>query len=138
MPLKNFEASDGKIRFLETAHSKAMTALVQGHCLDVKMSAAIIAVSAGYVHMSKVCQRCVRPFRARESIDPALDFNRVYVGKLVNDYIMLNYVRNRKICVAVDLNMCISFCASHTTHAFLQRTTIFAPCRTSLCAFLSG
>eukprot|EP00752_Nemacystus_decipiens_P006605 g5942.t1 len=54
MSLKNFEASNGNVRFLETAHSKAMTALVQGHSLDVKLSAAIIAVSAGYVHMSKV------------------------------------------------------------------------------------
>lgn len=54
MSLKNFEASKGNARFLETAHSRAMTALVQGHTLDVKLSAAVIAVSAGYVHMSKV------------------------------------------------------------------------------------
>ena len=54
MSLKNFQASNGNVRFLEIAHSKAMTALVQGHSLDVKLSAAIIAVSAGYVHMSKV------------------------------------------------------------------------------------
>ncbi|CAB1112091.1 unnamed protein product [Ectocarpus sp. CCAP 1310/34] len=54
MALKNFEASKGNVRFLETAHSKAMTALVQGHALDVKLNAAVIAVSAGYVHMSKV------------------------------------------------------------------------------------
>lgn len=54
MSLKNFEASKGKVRFLETAHSKAMTALVQGHTLDVKLSATVIAVSTGYVHMSKV------------------------------------------------------------------------------------
>lgn len=54
MSLKNFEASNGNVRFLETAHSRAMTALIQGHSLDVKLSAAIIAVSAGYVHMSKV------------------------------------------------------------------------------------
>ncbi|CAB1109347.1 unnamed protein product [Ectocarpus sp. CCAP 1310/34] len=54
MALKNFEASKGNVRFLETAHSKAMTALVQGHTLDVKLNAAVIAVSAGYVHMSKV------------------------------------------------------------------------------------
>ncbi|CAM9388126.1 unnamed protein product [Ectocarpus fasciculatus] len=54
MSLKNFEASKGKVRFLETAHSKAMTALVQGHTLDVKLTATVIAVSTGYVHMSKV------------------------------------------------------------------------------------
>ncbi|CAN0185850.1 unnamed protein product, partial [Ectocarpus fasciculatus] len=54
MSLKDFEASKGNTRFLETARSKAMTALVQGHNLDVKLSAAIIAVSAGYIHLSKV------------------------------------------------------------------------------------
>ncbi|CBJ33668.1 Hypothetical leucine rich repeat protein [Ectocarpus siliculosus] len=54
MSLKNFEGSKGNVRFLETAHSKALTALVQGHTLDVKLSAAVIAVSAGYIHMSKV------------------------------------------------------------------------------------
>lgn len=54
MALKNFQASKGNVRFLETAHGKAMTALVQGHTLDVKLGAAIIAVSAGYVYMSKV------------------------------------------------------------------------------------
>lgn len=53
MSLKNFEASQGNVRFLDAAHSKAMTALVQGHMLDVKLSATIIAISAGYVHMSK-------------------------------------------------------------------------------------
>lgn len=53
MSLKNFKASRGNVRFLETAHSKAMTALVQGHSVDVKLSAATIAVAAGYVHMSK-------------------------------------------------------------------------------------
>ena len=56
MSLKNFEASRGNVRYLETAQDKAMTALVQGHTLDVKLSAAIIAVSAGYVHMSKVSE----------------------------------------------------------------------------------
>ncbi|CAM9931760.1 unnamed protein product, partial [Ectocarpus fasciculatus] len=54
MSLKDFEASKGNTRFLETARSKAMTALAQGHNLDVKLSAATIAVSAGYVHLSKV------------------------------------------------------------------------------------
>ena len=58
MSLKDFKASSGNVRFLEIARSKAMTALVQGHCLDVKLSAAIIAVSAGYVHMSKASTRC--------------------------------------------------------------------------------
>lgn len=61
MSLKNFEASSGSVRFLETAHSKAMDALVQGHSLDVKLSAAIIAVSAGYVHMSKASKPCALP-----------------------------------------------------------------------------
>lgn len=54
MGLKNFKASKGNVRYLETAHDKAMTALVTGHTLDVKLSASIIAVSAGYVHTSKV------------------------------------------------------------------------------------
>ncbi|CAM9218603.1 unnamed protein product, partial [Ectocarpus sp. 12 AP-2014] len=53
MALKNFIASSGKVRFLDVAHSKAMTALVQGHTVDVKLSAAVIAVSAGYVFASK-------------------------------------------------------------------------------------
>ncbi|CAM9600789.1 unnamed protein product [Ectocarpus sp. 4 AP-2014] len=53
MSLKNFEASQGNVRFLDVAHSKAMTALVQGHTLDVKLSATMIAISAGYVHVSK-------------------------------------------------------------------------------------
>lgn len=53
MSLKNFEASKANVRFIEAAHNKAMTALVQGHTLNVKLSAAIIAVSAGYVFMSK-------------------------------------------------------------------------------------
>ncbi|CAM9644246.1 unnamed protein product, partial [Ectocarpus sp. 12 AP-2014] len=58
MSLKNFEASQGNVRFLEAAHSKAMTALVQGHTLDVKLSATIIAISAGYVHVSKIESPC--------------------------------------------------------------------------------
>ncbi|CBN75537.1 conserved unknown protein [Ectocarpus siliculosus] len=53
MALKNFTASGGNVRFLDVAHSKAMTALVQGHTVDVKLSAAVIAVSAGYVFASK-------------------------------------------------------------------------------------
>ncbi|CAM9515693.1 unnamed protein product, partial [Ectocarpus sp. 13 AM-2016] len=51
--LKNFTASRGQVRFLDEARSKAMTAVVQGHTVDVKLSAAVIAVSAGYVSASK-------------------------------------------------------------------------------------
>lgn len=54
MALKHFEASRGNVDFLKTAHSKAMTALVQGHTLDVNLSAGIIAIAAGYVWISKV------------------------------------------------------------------------------------
>ncbi|CAB1108795.1 unnamed protein product [Ectocarpus sp. CCAP 1310/34] len=53
MALKNFTASKGQVRFLDEARSKALTALVQGHTVDVKLSAAVIAVSAGYVFASK-------------------------------------------------------------------------------------
>lgn len=56
MSLKDFQASNGNVRYLEVARSKAMTALVQGHTLDVKLSAATIAVAAGYVAMSKASE----------------------------------------------------------------------------------
>lgn len=62
MSLKDFEASKGNARFLEVARSKAMTALVQGHTLDVKLGAAIVAVSTGYVHMSKASMVSLRHF----------------------------------------------------------------------------
>ena len=39
--------------YLKDAFSKAGTALVQGNTLDVKIGAALIAVSAGYVYRSK-------------------------------------------------------------------------------------
>eukprot|EP00903_Cladosiphon_okamuranus_P009444 g9004.t1 len=53
MPLKDFEASGGDVGFLKDARSQAMAAFVQGHCLDVKLNAAMIAISAGYVYTSK-------------------------------------------------------------------------------------
>ena len=78
MSLKNFEASRGNVRYLETAQDKAMTALVQGHTLDVKLSAAIIAVSAGYVHMSKVSEHLPKlgssATRCIKHIDAVLSF----------------------------------------------------------------
>lgn len=57
MALKDFEASSGDVGYLKEARSKAMTALVRGHSLDVKQSAGIIAVAAGFVHMSKASKR---------------------------------------------------------------------------------
>lgn len=64
MALKDFEASRGDVDFLKVARGKAMTALVQGRTLDVKLSAAIIAVAAGYVYMSKVRERRFDPTSA--------------------------------------------------------------------------
>ncbi len=60
MSLKDFQASGGDVEFLKHARRRAMAALVQGHSLDVKLSAAIIAVSAGYVHVCKVSSRDAR------------------------------------------------------------------------------
>lgn len=51
--LKLFKASAGDVDYLKDAFSKAGTALVQGNTLDVKIGAALIAVSAGYVFRSK-------------------------------------------------------------------------------------
>lgn len=65
MSLKNFEASNGNVRFLEEARSKAVTAFIQGHTLEVRLTAAIIAVAAGYVHMSTVRRRVCHSTRAR-------------------------------------------------------------------------
>lgn len=56
MALKDFEASDGSVQYLTVAREKAMIALVQGHNLDVKLSAATIAVSAGYIASCKVSE----------------------------------------------------------------------------------
>lgn len=53
MCMNNFEASEGVLRFLEEAHSRANTAFVQGHNLHVRLSAAVIYVASGYVQMSK-------------------------------------------------------------------------------------
>lgn len=61
MSLTNFEASNGNVKFLDTAHKQAEIALVQGHSLDVKLSAATIAVAAGYVYMSKASNAILSP-----------------------------------------------------------------------------
>lgn len=58
MFLKNYEASNGDVRFLEEAHSQAMAIFFQDHPLDVRLSAATIAVAAGYVHMGKASVSC--------------------------------------------------------------------------------
>lgn len=78
MSLKDFDASGGDVEFLKDARSKAMTALVQGHSLDVKLSAAIIAVAAGYVYRSKVIYLApclTAPVRCTGRDDAALDSN---------------------------------------------------------------
>lgn len=52
MALKDYEASRGDVDYLKIAREAAMKAVVLG-ALDVKLSAAIIAVSAGYVYKTK-------------------------------------------------------------------------------------
>lgn len=48
--LRYFHPSGGDVKFLEEARSNAMIAFAQGHSLDVRLSAAVIEVSAGYVY----------------------------------------------------------------------------------------
>lgn len=53
MSLKEFQASGGDLDELKEASRKARTALVTGKTLAIKISAATIAISAGYVYKSK-------------------------------------------------------------------------------------
>lgn len=54
MSLKGFVASGGEIYYLHRATSEAGKALLQGHTLDVQLTAATVAILAGYVSKSKV------------------------------------------------------------------------------------
>ncbi|CAM9974635.1 unnamed protein product [Ectocarpus sp. 4 AP-2014] len=53
MSLKEFQATGGDLDELKEASKNARTALLTGKTLDIKMSAAIINISAGYVYRSK-------------------------------------------------------------------------------------
>lgn len=53
MALKEYQASGGDLDELKEASRKARTALITGKTLDIKMSAATIAISASYVYKSK-------------------------------------------------------------------------------------
>lgn len=53
MALKEFKASDGDLDELKEASRMARKALVTGNALDIKISAANISISAGYVYRSK-------------------------------------------------------------------------------------
>lgn len=53
MLLKEFEANGDDLEELKEASRKARTALVTGSTLDIKVTAATIAMSTGYLHKSK-------------------------------------------------------------------------------------
>ncbi|CAM9341471.1 unnamed protein product, partial [Choristocarpus tenellus] len=52
--LNSYVASEGDVRYLMEAERSANIALVQGHTLEVRMRAGVIAVVAGYIQHSKV------------------------------------------------------------------------------------
>lgn len=59
MSLKEFQATGGDLDELKEASKNARTALLTGKTLDIKMSAAIINISAGYVYRSKAKMCCL-------------------------------------------------------------------------------
>lgn len=65
MSLKEFQATGGDLDELKEASKHARTALLTGNTLDIKISAAIINISAGYVYRSKVRMRIGRGGRGQ-------------------------------------------------------------------------